>query len=244
MKTRHLVLAIGIPALAASVGCLPAATAATGPGPLIQSVTVAPDPVVLVPTKDGTVTVTMKVKGRSGAVRAVGGSIRPQGAATAYQKIDAFTAVPGVADTYRAVFTVARAAKPGGWQVDAVASSASGAVTTQVDAAAFSVKRKTRIVRFDASPEPVTAGGALRMHGRLLRMTPTGYVGFGGRHVAVQFQAAGATTWQTIKTTTTAADGRFRARATAASTGTWRTVFLGGPLYTAASSRRDAVAVG
>lgn len=85
----------------------------------------------------------------------------------------------------------------------------------------------TKIVKFDAGPEPVHRNGTLTVTGRLLRWTGSKWVGGGTAPIRLEFKARGSKSWQYVDTVGTDRTGRFRIRRVARRDGTWRVDFQG-----------------
>ncbi|MBO7936316.1 hypothetical protein [Streptomyces antibioticus] len=106
------------------------------------------------------------------------------------------------------------------------------------------VKRATRVT-VNASPEPVTAGKTLTITGRVTRAnwnTHT-YQGYAGRTVSLQFKAAGASSYTTVKKVTSSGTGALKTTVKATKPGTWRWTYYGNSTSGAKSSTGDYVAV-
>ncbi|MER6115683.1 hypothetical protein [Streptomyces sp. NPDC001743] len=105
------------------------------------------------------------------------------------------------------------------------------------------VQRATRLT-VDASPEPVAMGRTITVSGRLTRAnwdTHT-YQGYAGRSVSLQFKPAGASSYRTVKTTTSGATGSLRTTVKATGPGTWRWTYYGNSASGASTSGGDHVA--
>ncbi|MFF2214878.1 hypothetical protein [Streptomyces antibioticus] len=106
------------------------------------------------------------------------------------------------------------------------------------------VKRATRVT-VNASPEPVAAGKTLTVTGRVTRAnwnTHT-YQGYAGRTVSLQFKAAGASSYTTVKKVTSSGTGALKTTVKATKPGTWRWTYYGNSTSGAKSSTGDYVAV-
>ncbi|MER8032357.1 hypothetical protein ABTZ78_25725 [Streptomyces bauhiniae] len=106
------------------------------------------------------------------------------------------------------------------------------------------VKRATRVT-VDASPEPVAAGKTITVTGRVTRAnwdTHT-YQGYANRTVSLQFKAAGASSYKTVKKATSGKTGGLRATVKATVPGTWRWTYYGNSTAGAKSSSGDYVAL-
>ncbi|GAA3540402.1 hypothetical protein GCM10022419_020630 [Nonomuraea rosea] len=155
-------------------------------------------------------------------------------------------------DTYRDVTKVTtgrggwfsatvRANATGWWRAEFARSSTAAASVSDADR--VDVKRGSlgsRIVDFDARPEPVDKGdrltftGALRVEGR---------DGLAGQRVGIFFRADGSRRWEYVTSDVTGRHGRFWASATAATSGWWRAEFAGASGVNGAVSDADWVKV-
>ncbi|MFB6814897.1 hypothetical protein ACFCV8_10155 [Streptomyces sp. NPDC056347] len=106
------------------------------------------------------------------------------------------------------------------------------------------LKRATRVTA-NASPEPVAKGRTITVTGRVTRAnwdTHT-YQGYAGRTVSLQFKAAGASSYTTVKKATSGRTGALRTTVKATVPGTWRWTYYGNATSGAKSSAGDHVAV-
>ncbi|MEU9245482.1 hypothetical protein [Streptomyces sp. NPDC048385] len=106
------------------------------------------------------------------------------------------------------------------------------------------VKRATRVT-VNASPEPVATGKTITVTGRVTRAnwdTHT-YQGYAGRTVSLEFRAAGASSYTTVKKVTSSSTGTLRTTVKATGPGTWRWTYHGNSTSGAKSSTGDYVAV-
>ncbi|MGW5636555.1 hypothetical protein [Streptomyces sp. NPDC003832] len=101
----------------------------------------------------------------------------------------------------------------------------------------------------NAGPEPARKDGTLTVTGQLTRpdwqsrdvdgsAIPAGYA---GQSVRLQFKKSGATSYSTVKTATTDADGKLRTTVTAKDSGAWRWAFSENGTSSAAVSTGDSV---
>lgn len=98
----------------------------------------------------------------------------------------------------------------------------------------------------NASPEPVAKNGRLTVTGRLTRATTdaaTKFVGHGGQAVKLQFRKSGSSSYSTVKTVTTAANGTLKTTIVAGSAGSWRWSYTGSSTVASVSAAGDAVAL-
>jgi hypothetical protein len=109
--------------------------------------------------------------------------------------------------------------------------------------------KETKLATANAAPEPVRKGGTLTVTGQLTQpdWNATGVdgnkisVGYAGQPVRLQFKKAGATSYTTVKTVTSATDGKLKTTATATTSGTWRWSFAGSSTSAASVSTGDSV---
>ncbi|MFD8297045.1 hypothetical protein [Streptomyces bauhiniae] len=97
----------------------------------------------------------------------------------------------------------------------------------------------------DAAPEPVKKGKTLTVTGTLARASwdYNKYYGYGTQSVQLQFAKKGSTTWSTLKTVKTDADGKLKTTVTASVDGSFRYVYAGSSTTSAVTSAADAVDV-
>jgi hypothetical protein len=128
---------------------------------------------------------------------------------------------------------------------DTFATSDSGARTqAQVP---FTLLRRTSFgSSFDASPEPVRAGAAIRLTAKLsiVKWTIEEYIGYGERSVAVQFKPDGAPHYRTVKTVSSDHHGLVDTTVTTTRDGRFRLHYAGGSVAAGATSRSDRVELG
>ncbi|MFE8966069.1 hypothetical protein ACFYMR_04475 [Streptomyces albogriseolus] len=106
------------------------------------------------------------------------------------------------------------------------------------------IKRATRAT-VNASPEPVRKGSTLTVTGKVTRAnwdTHT-YQGYAGRTVSLQFKAAGAKAYTTVRKVKSNRTGVLRTTVKAARSGTWRWVYYGNTTSGATASTGDYVVV-
>ena len=101
----------------------------------------------------------------------------------------------------------------------------------------------SKIVGFDASPEPVVKGGRLTFRGTLLVGDRHDRDGHRGQRVDILFKADGAKSWQRVATDRTDHHGRFYARAEAEASGWFKAVYDGRPGVRGSDSKGDHVRV-
>ncbi|MFD7679563.1 hypothetical protein [Streptomyces sp. NPDC060187] len=132
----------------------------------------------------------------------------------------------------------------GTWKTAAQVFLAGDAYDTDDENLPLQVQRATRVT-VNASPEPVAAGKTITVTGRVERAnwdTHT-YQGYAGRTVSLQFKAAGATSYTTVKKATSSSTGGLKTTVKATKSGTWRWTYYGNSTSGAKSSTGDSVAV-
>ncbi|MFE3384861.1 HtaA domain-containing protein [Streptomyces anulatus] len=147
------------------------------------------------------------------------------GATTATLSVKAAAALDG--HRYRAVF------------VNASGETATSAATLTVSAV------PTRIVSFNASPEPVGKGSKLKVVATLQTASATDNVWrpLAKTPVVIEFRSKGGKTWSRATTVTTDSKGVVSASVTAVKDGTWRARYAGTADRAAAVSSSDNVDV-
>ncbi|MFD5350132.1 HtaA domain-containing protein, partial [Streptomyces anulatus] len=147
------------------------------------------------------------------------------GATTATLSVKAAAALDG--HRYRAVF------------VNASGETATSAATLTVSAV------PTRIVSFNASPEPVGKGSKLKVVATLQTASATDNVWrpLTKTPVVIEFRSKGGKTWSRATTVTTDSKGVVSASVTAVKDGTWRARYAGTADRAAAVSSSDNVDV-
>ncbi|MEU1465081.1 hypothetical protein ABZ467_31225 [Streptomyces sp. NPDC005727] len=130
------------------------------------------------------------------------------------------------------------------WQVNARVKANDGDYWISDDIAEFKMKRASRLTT-DAAPEPVAKGAQLTVSGKLTRANweHLKYYGFTGQDVKLQFRAAGAAHYRTLKTVRTGDSGKLSAKVTATSAGSWRWHFPGTTTTARVTSAGDAVSL-
>ncbi|MGX1886563.1 hypothetical protein [Streptomyces sp. NPDC055287] len=133
----------------------------------------------------------------------------------------------------------------GTWGTAARVFLAGDAHDTDDENLPLQVKRAARVT-VNASPEPVATGKTITVTGLVTRAnwdTHT-YQGYAGRTVSLQFKAAGASSYTTVKKATSSSTGALRTTVKATVPGTWRWTYYGNSTTGAKSSTGDYVAVG
>ncbi|MEV7244426.1 hypothetical protein AB0N92_24710 [Streptomyces sp. NPDC093248] len=130
------------------------------------------------------------------------------------------------------------------WQVNATVKANDGDYWISDDIVEFKMKRASKLTT-DAAPEPVAKGAQLTVSGKLTRANweHLKYSGFTGQDVKLQFKAAGAAHYRTVKTVRTGDAGKLSAKVTATSAGSWRWHFPGTTTTARVTSAGDAVSL-
>ncbi|MFD2082821.1 hypothetical protein SAMN05421678_11887 [Actinopolymorpha cephalotaxi] len=206
-----------------------------------------PEPV----RKNGTLTVTGRltqpnwnswdVDGNKVSVGYGGQSVRLQfrpAGATSYATVKTITSASD--GTLR---TTTPATTSGAWRWSFGGSSTTaGSVSAGDNVTLYKVAK----LSVNASPEPVAKGGKLTVTGRLTRATTdaaTTFVGYASQPVKLQFRKAGSSTYGTIKTSYTDANGYLKTTTTAGATGYWRWSYPGSSTVASVSAAGDYVAL-
>ncbi|MGV9374391.1 hypothetical protein ACWDRB_01180 [Nonomuraea sp. NPDC003707] len=103
-------------------------------------------------------------------------------------------------------------------------------------------KADTRLIKFNAYPEPVKRGKYLKFKGRLQVFDEGSWEGYSGK-VALFFKPAGSKKWQYVKTTWSNDGGGLYTKVKGWNSGRWRFVFGGDDDTYGATSRSDYVRV-
>ncbi|MCB5164918.1 calcium-binding protein [Streptomyces bambusae] len=135
-------------------------------------------------------------------------------------------------------------ADAGHWSLVAVAYGKDDDYYADDVAATTRIQRAAHIT-VNAPPEPARTGKPLSVTGKLTRANWETHTmrGYSGQKVNLQFRAAGALAYTTVKTVTTDAKGELRTTATAAKDGTWRWQYAGTTSTAAVNSTGDFVDV-
>ncbi|WP_285781278.1 hypothetical protein [Microbispora sp. NBRC 16548] len=102
-------------------------------------------------------------------------------------------------------------------------------------------KADTRVVQFNAAPEPVRYHRYLTFRGKL-QAWDDGWEGYGHQRVSVWFKKAGGS-WHYVKTLWTNSTGKFWGKTKASASGYWKVVFAGNGEADRSTSRSDWVRV-
>jgi hypothetical protein len=118
--------------------------------------------------------------------------------------------------------------KSGWWRAEFDGSSDTEGTVSDSDRVDVRASAKTtKIVGFDAFPEPVAPGGTLHLRGKLVVGAWSIWDGLKGRQVKIFFKPADGHDWQYVTSDWTDAHGVFFADVTAKASGWWRAVFAG-----------------
>ncbi|MCW2877104.1 MAG: hypothetical protein JWQ95_1204 [Sphaerisporangium sp.] len=228
------------------------------PNPEIAVVSVSPDPVVLRPHESKTVTVTVKTRD----VKDIRISIEPGGGGSrSWPSADkGTTRADGghVWNSWDSSSSIGWNDPEGAWTAHVVAVGADGheyssdvSFTVKHDKYGYYPKESkgTRIVGFDATPEPVRKGGKLTLRGEFqvaqcygdwyyawdtygrvqggdnYCRDDRGYWNdwhrLGGKDIGVYFRPKGSSHWSYVDTIQTDSDGTFSSKVRAYKSGTW-----------------------
>lgn len=144
-------------------------------------------------------------------------------------------------------FRIGTTAERSGWfraefrGADGVKGSTSRAVHVTVQER--QVPADTRIVKFNAYPEPVRYGRYVKNSGKLQIWDGDHWVAYDHVKVALYFKRAGHANWEYVKTTTTNGSGKFWTKVKAWHSGHWKIRFKGNGEAEATASRSDYVKV-
>ncbi|GAA3447893.1 hypothetical protein [Planomonospora venezuelensis] len=122
----------------------------------------------------------------------------------------------------------ARAFKTGHWRAEYDGSATALSAKSETDR--VDVRGRTlhsRIVDFDAGPDPVDEGDRLSVRGTLQVDGKHGWEGYKGQKVAILFRADGSHRWDHVSNDWTDHRGRFGVDVTAERSGHWRAEFAG-----------------
>lgn len=101
----------------------------------------------------------------------------------------------------------------------------------------------TRIIKFNAYPEPVKYGKYVKNRGTLQIWDGDHWAAYDHVKVALYFKQAGHSKWEYVKTVSTNGSGKFWTQVKAWNSGYWKIRFKGNGEATASSSRSDYVRV-
>ncbi|WP_330289043.1 hypothetical protein [Streptomyces sp. NBC_00576] len=117
-------------------------------------------------------------------------------------------------------------------------------IAQQGDLGTTTVRRLGKLT-VNASPEPVKKGKTITVTGRLTRANWDGanYTGYGNQPVKLQFRKNGTSTYTTVKTIKTVANGDLKTTVTATADGFFRYVFAATPTTSDAFAAPDFIDV-
>ncbi|MEW9529816.1 hypothetical protein [Microbispora sp. NPDC049125] len=149
-------------------------------------------------------------------------------------------------DSHGRFYADAEAQASGWWRAEydgssGIKGSTGAADHVTVRAPQPAPRAATRIIKFDAGPEPVKHGRYLSLHGKV-QVWDAGWEGYGHQKVSLWFKKAGGG-WKYVKTTWTNGSGKFWTKAKAVRSGTWKAVFGGDDEARGSASRQDWVRV-
>lgn len=132
----------------------------------------------------------------------------------------------------------------GSYTLRVLAFDTAANVSELVKVGTYQARYKTKL-GLDVADRTVAKGEAVALSGSLRRVSPTGWQGFAGQKLVVQFREAGTTTWTRVGRVYTGALGTFTSdKFTAAKAGSWRVVFAGDAKTVSATSQGRKVALG
>ncbi|GGK67018.1 hypothetical protein Sme01_09980 [Sphaerisporangium melleum] len=141
-------------------------------------------------------------------------------------------------------FLIGAGAETSGWY-RAVFAGTSGVKGSGSRAVHVTVREPadTRVIRYNASPEPVKYGAYLRHTGKLQVWDDDHWASYDHAKVALYFKRAGHSKWEYVKTVTTNSAGAFYAKVKAWHSGNWKVSFRGDAETAASTSKLDYVKV-
>ncbi|MFC4061231.1 hypothetical protein ACFOWE_23270 [Planomonospora corallina] len=232
--------------LVVTMGAGTATATATTAGLDVDITEVSPNPVVVRGDRDATVTIEV----RAIDAEKVELLLRPDTDAPHTLKAKEPKLVRE-GKLWRFVTTFDKSDYRGRWIATANAYAKDGKEPAATDTAGFSVKharphvRKadTRLVGFNASPEPVRKGRTIYFSGRLEARQHWNWRGVRDEEVDVYFRSSRSSAWKYVTSADTRWDGRFSAKTRAHRSGEFRAVFDGDRRLDDSSSNRDWVHV-
>jgi hypothetical protein len=245
MATRCLIvttlgLGASVPAAAGAV-----ATNDTT-APQITAVSLNPDDVLLPASrsvrKTTAFTISMRVKDPSGVDTVVAGLYSPKGGNGRAFRL-ARTSGSSADGVWKVVVHLANPQPTGQWRLQAFAvdNKQNSTDPSQVYGD-YLVREATHFAHFDAT-EPTPVGDKVEFTGFLQRFDhKTGWTGYAGREVDVEFRPVGGKAFHPVQTVRTGADGSVAHTAVIAKgPGTWRMTFPGNDERAPSTSRADDV---
>jgi hypothetical protein len=241
-----------------SAGVAQAATCENA-APLIDSVQLTPNPIVVSSAYATTVTVTVQaedVGGWDDCANDFNGGYDASGIGTVNVDLTGqstpdyvSTTVTQIAGdeqsgTWQATAKVSKMESLGVWAADVTVADNDYNRTENQYAAYFNVKHATHITRLNAGPEPTHKWRTITVKGTFTELgSYEGYVGASGK-IAYYFRRSGSTTWTYMGYSySSASTGYFAKRFTAKRSGTWAAGFAGAGNYTRSNVPTDFVKV-
>jgi hypothetical protein len=142
-------------------------------------------------------------------------------------------------------YSLDKNALAGAWHAVDWARAADGVgITDRHALGSVGIKRATSIVG-DATPEPVVKGKTITITGALNRADWESHTfqGYAAQPVALQWEKLGTTTWTTLKTVQTDANGKLKTTVVASADGAFRFSFAGDATSALVTSGQDYVDV-
>ncbi|MEV0968179.1 hypothetical protein [Microtetraspora glauca] len=118
--------------------------------------------------------------------------------------------------------------RSGWWRAEYAGSAETEGSVSDSDRVDVRERARASRLSFDASPEPVNAGGTLRLRGKVEAGSWSIWDPIRGAKVNLLFKADGAYSWRYVTSAWTGRDGRFAADVTANASGWWRAEYAGG----------------
>jgi hypothetical protein len=186
-------------------------------------------------------TISMRVSDPSGVDTVVAGLYGPKGGnGHAYR----LTRTSGSAANglWKVVVRLANPQPTGQWRLQAFAvDNRQNSTDPGQVYGGYLVRAATHFAHFDAS-EPTPVGQDVRFSGFLQRYDHrTGWTGYPGREVVIEFRPAGGKDFRPVQTLRTGADGSVAGATVAKGPGTWRMSFAGNDQWAPSVSRADDV---
>jgi hypothetical protein len=227
--------------------------------PVIDSVHVTPNPVVVSSDYATTVTVTVTAHDQAGTddcannfnggydASGVGSVTVDLNGQTTWDYVStSVTQVSGdsLSGTWTATGKINKMNELGTWAADVTVEDNDYNRTENQYASYFKVKHATRISAFNAGPEPARKGKPITVSGKFTKLGQyNGYAAAKGK-IVYYFRRGGSTTWSNMGYSySSASTGRFTKSFTAKASGTWAARFLGAGNYTASNRPTDSVKV-
>ncbi|GLW96883.1 hypothetical protein [Microtetraspora sp. NBRC 16547] len=117
--------------------------------------------------------------------------------------------------------------RSGWWRAEYAGSTQTEGTVSDSDRVDVRQRAQTSRVSFDASPDPVNAGGTLRLRGKVEAGAWNIWDPVKDAKVNLLFKADGSYSWRYVTSAWTGRDGRFAADVTANASGWWRAEYAG-----------------